>query len=306
MPRCGPVVGCEFKRCGVTPPAGQRLPEAFGMPGVHPHKGRCARPTVQVFVAAADGEIGIGTVQVHRHGAGAVGQVPHRQCARSMRGGGHGGHVVHGAGAVVHVGEHQHGNIRRQRGMDLVRLDQLQAQSALLAQSFSNVQVSREVAALAHDQLAMRRVLRGDVQRRAEHLVQVDGGAVGGHHFAWFRTDKLRDLVAQHLRQLEPARGVPAADQAVAPFLRHGGGHARRRSLGHHAQRIAVQVDHVGRNGEQIAQRAQGVLRVKCAAVVQGGHRLLRIAPDGGSSRRIARTGDASAVISFRGRAMSS
>ena len=32
--------------------------------------------------------------------------------------------------------------------------------------------------------------------------------------------DQRRDLVAQALRQVEPAGAVPGADQALAPFLR--------------------------------------------------------------------------------------
>jgi hypothetical protein len=36
----------------------------------------------------------------------------------------------------------------------------------------------------------------------------------------------VRDLVAQALRQFEPAGAVPGADQALAPFLLHGFGDA--------------------------------------------------------------------------------
>ncbi len=286
----------------MAPPAGQRLPEAVGVFGVDPDKGRRAGAAVEVFVAAADREVGLRRVEVHRHGARAVREVPDGEHAGRMRGGGDGGHVVHGAGAVVDVGQHQHGDLVGERRGDLFRLDELQAKAALAAQRFGDVEVGREVAALADDELALGCVLGRDVQRGAQHLVEVDGSAVGGHHFAGRRAYQPGNLVAQALRQLEPAGAVPGADQALAPFGRHrlgdaGGGGGRQ-----HAQRVAVEVDHAFGQRELPAQVAQRVLRIEGAAVLQSGHHFFIQ----GSSRRMARTGEASALVSLSGRAISS
>ncbi len=93
---CRCVVRREGKRRGVAHPAGQRLPEAIRMARMHPDEGGRARAAVQVLVAATDGEVGVLALQVHRHGAGAVGEVPHRERAGVMRRLRQRGHVVHG------------------------------------------------------------------------------------------------------------------------------------------------------------------------------------------------------------------
>ncbi|MNV02850.1 hypothetical protein D3C71_930900 [compost metagenome] len=255
----------------MAPPAGQRLPEAAGMARVHPHKRRGAGAAVQVLVAAANREICACAVQIDRHRARAVRQVPHAQDALGVRGSGDGRHVVHGAGAVVHVREHQHGDVAGQCCGDLFGLYQHQLQAALLAQAFCNVEVGGEVAALAHDALARGAVFARDVERRAQHLVEVDGRAVGAHHFILARADQRGQLVAQALGQVKPACCVPRFDEVCAPFAGDHIGHARGGGLGGHAQRVAVQVDHARGQGEVAAQRREGVLRVERAAVLQGG-----------------------------------
>ena len=106
---------------------------------------------------------------------------------------------------------------------------------------------------------------------------------------------------------LSPMRGASSIQPALfqlpirsdAPFLRHHLLHARRRGLGHHAERVAVQVDQPGREGELLAQVRQRVGGVQRQGVFAGLHRL-------SSSRSTARTGLASALISFSGSAISS
>jgi hypothetical protein len=88
-------------------------------------------------------------------------------------------HVVHCARAVVHMGQHQHRDIGGQRRCDLPRARPAsRCPAALPAQRLGDVQVGREIAALADDGVALRRIFAGHVQRGAEHLEQVDGGAV--------------------------------------------------------------------------------------------------------------------------------
>gem|GEM_PF-4431964 len=292
---------------------------------MRPHKGRRARAAVQILVAAAHGVVGISTQQVHRHGAGAVAQVPHAQDAARVRPRGHRRHVVHGAGAVVHVGQQQDGRVVRQVGIDLLGLHQHQRQAVLLACRLGDVQVGGEIAALADDAGAARPVLARHAGGRRQHLVQIDGGGVGEYHLARTGADPRGELVAQACRQVHPAGLVPRGDEALAPFALHHLGHARGRGAGQGAQGIAVQVNGALGQGEVLAQAAQRVLRIMCAAVLQGGgHQgaftivLLAssawAASAGGrfhsnfiqSARSTARTGEASAVVSFRGRAISS
>jgi hypothetical protein len=134
------------------------------------------------------------------------------------------------------VREHQHRAVRAQGSGDFVRLQQLQAKAALAAQRLGDVEVGGEVAAFAQDHVAPRAVRGRDGQRRAEHLVQVDRSAVGGHHLARAGADQAGDPVAQPLRQIEPAGAVPRADQAFAPFLLHGARDALGRGPGQRSQ----------------------------------------------------------------------
>ena len=255
----------------MAPPAGQRLPEAVGVHGVDPHKGRGTWAAVEVFVAATHGKVGFGCGEVHRHGTRAVSEVPHGEDAFGVGRSGDGGDVVHGAGAVVHMCQHEHRHAGGERSRNLFGLDQHQFAAAFLAQRFGDVEIGGEVAAFAHDALAVWGVFGRDVERCREYLEEVDRCAVGGYHFAWLCTDQAGDLVAHLLRHLKPARLVPALDQVGAPFAGHHIGHSSGCGLGHHAQRIAVQVDHAGRQGKQIAQAAQRVLLIHGLAVGEGG-----------------------------------
>ena len=146
-----------------------------------------------------------------------------------MGSGGERAHVVHRAGAVVHVGQHQNGDVRRQRSGKLVGLDQFQTAPALAAQCFGNVQIGGKVAALTDDRLALRGIVADQVQGGAENFVQVDRRAVGGDHLVDAGSDQARDFVANAPWGFEPTCAVPAADQAFAPFDIHHGTHARGR-----------------------------------------------------------------------------
>ncbi|MCY1372941.1 hypothetical protein D9M69_601820 [compost metagenome] len=179
---------------------------------------------------------------------------------------------MHRAGAVVHVGQHQHGDLLVQRARDLFGLHQHQLVTAFLAQRFGDVEIGGEVAAFAHDALAHGVVGSSQVQRGRQNLEQVDRGAVGGHHGARFGADQARDLVTHLLRHGEPAVLVPALDQVGAPLAGHDVGHAGRGRGGHHAERIAIEVDRAGGDVEELAQIAQRVLRVEGGAVLLCGH----------------------------------
>ena len=88
-----------------------------------------------------------------------MGQIPHgeRTCRVGQRR--EPGHVVHVPGAVVDVGERQHGHVlpagTGQPRRDLLGLQQLQASAMLLRQRLCDVEVGGEVAALADDDVAL-------------------------------------------------------------------------------------------------------------------------------------------------------
>ena len=107
----------------------------------------------------------MGAAQVQRHRARAVRQVPHHQRSGRVRCSGDGGHVVHGAGAVVHVGQHQYRHVGGQGSSNLFGLHQLQRVATLFTQAFSYIEIGREVAAFTYHHAALRRILLGDGQR---------------------------------------------------------------------------------------------------------------------------------------------
>ena len=246
------------------------------MARVHPHKGRGAGAAVEVFVAAADGEVGLRALQVHRHGASAVGQVPDGERTRHVGGGGGGMHVEHGAGAVVHMRQHQHSHAAGmgvgQGGGDVLGVHQPQLQALRGAQALGDVEVGGEVGALGKHHAAASVVLFRHGDGGVQHLVEIDRGAVGDHHLALARAHQRGNAVAQALGQVEPAGAVPTADQVAAPFAGNHVGHAGGGGAGHGTQRIAIQVDHALGQGEMFAQRAQRICGVKRLAVLQGGH----------------------------------
>jgi len=113
------VVGIgEGEGRGMTKPAFEGLRIGRKMPGRDIDEGRSARPTIEIFVAAADGEIGIGGGQTDRQCAGGMRQIPDGERACGVRGSGEPGHVVAGAGAVVDFGEEQHRDIGGEGGRE--------------------------------------------------------------------------------------------------------------------------------------------------------------------------------------------
>ena len=139
-------------------PAGERLPQPGQMPRRDIDEGRRAGAAIEVFVAAADGEIGVAAVEVDRQRAGAVARGP-RSSARPRHGpGGHAAMSSRAAGAVVDIGEHQHGERRRRSprrslGGDL---PQLVAIAEQIGEAVGDVEVGREIAGLGQDDLALR------------------------------------------------------------------------------------------------------------------------------------------------------
>ena len=112
----------EGERCLVGKPAGERLGGVLLVARRDIEECRGTRAAIQIFVAAADGEIRIGDGEIDWNGPRGMGEIPQRQRACLMGGGGHRFHVVHVAGAVVHMGQHQHGNLVREGAGQLGRV----------------------------------------------------------------------------------------------------------------------------------------------------------------------------------------
>jgi hypothetical protein len=225
-----------------------------------------------------------------------VREIPHHECAGRVRAPRHGLHVVQAAGAVVHLREHQHRGAFVDRCGQVVGLHEHQLRAPLARQAVGDVEIGREVRALGDDAQARGRVGAGNGQRGAQHLEEVDGRGVRHQELARAGADQAADLVPHALRQRDPPGGVPALDQLAAPFVLDHGPQPRHRRFRQHAERVAVEVHDARRQLELVAQRAQRILRVERDAVVAIHRRLLST----------ARTGDASAVTSFNGRAISS
>jgi len=69
----------------------------------------CARASVEVFVAAPGGEVGVDVVEVHGDVAHSVGEIPATECAGVVSGFGDARHVEELAGEIVDGAEHNEG-----------------------------------------------------------------------------------------------------------------------------------------------------------------------------------------------------
>ncbi len=109
-PAAGAVVAVEGEGRLVAQPAGQGRASDLGVPRGDVDEGRAAGAGVEVFVGAADREIGPAASDVDRQRAGGMGEIPDDQRARRMRLFGQAGHVVPPPGAVIDLGDHHHGD----------------------------------------------------------------------------------------------------------------------------------------------------------------------------------------------------
>ena len=276
-----PVRRREIERRGVAEPARERLAQllavhARGVARMRPQERRRAGPAVQVLVAAADREVGIGAVQVDRHRARRVRQVPDDERAGRMRRARRRGEPVHAAAAVVDVGEHQHGDLVVQGFIDARTVDQSEIETVRRGDAFGHVEIGREVAALGEDDAARRRVGALQRDRGAERLEAVDRGRIADAHLARPGADQRRDLVADAARQVDPAGAVPAADEALAPLALGDFGEARRGPARQGAERVAVEVDDALGQDELVAQRGERVGAVEGQAALAAGDRRRR------------------------------
>jgi hypothetical protein len=93
----------------------------------------------------------------------------------------------------------------------------------------------------------------------SQHLEEIDRCRLGKHNFSRVSADEPRDLVPNALRHRDPVMTVPARNQVLAPFLLDYRDTRAAVERGNAAQRIAVEVDHSGREQKFVAQRRQKV-----------------------------------------------
>jgi len=170
-------------------------------------------------------------------------QVPQRQRPGGVGGGRERRHVVHRPGAVVHVREHQDGDVAIERdgqgrGLDRTHLHGVGEQAT---QALRDVQIGREVVGLREDHAAPA----GEIERRRQELEEVDGRGVGDDHLARLCADQARDPIAHSAWPPDPVVAVPAPDEVAAPVL-HDTRDTRGRGGRERTQRVAVEVDHAG------------------------------------------------------------
>ena len=248
------------KRCGMRPPARQRLREGVLMTLRHPDECRCARPAIEILVGAADGKIGLCGMQIDFERAGRMRKVPDRQCALCMRMGRERGHIVQVAATIVHVGQHDD----RGLGIDCSRqffgrINQPQAVAAIQpgGQAFGDVQVGWKIGALADNRAARCRCLH--LQCGGQYLEQVDRGRIRDCDLTGDRADQRRQHVTEPQRHLKPAGLIPAANKIGSPFVRHHLQHPLQRHTRTGAERIAIEINHPIRQIETRAQAGQRI-----------------------------------------------
>ncbi len=185
--------------------------------------------------------------------------------------------VVPRAGAEIHVGQHDHRDLLVDRVADPARLDELDLMPAaeLIAHALRHVEIGREIVALREDHAAA--LLQA--QRGREQLEEIDRRAVRRHHLAALGADQRRDLVADPLRQVDPARGVPAADQALAPLLLDRLADPLRHRLEQRPERVSVQIDHSLGQDEALAKPRHRIAAIEILAMLPVDHGPGRIMP---------------------------
>ena len=197
----------------------------------------------------------------------------------------------------MHLRQQQHRDIRAQPIEHRVGIDRhrFEPPAAERLDPLHHIDVGREIGRLRQD----HRPVGAERGGRGHRLEDVHRGRVRRDHLAGLRAEQRRDLVADPLRRADPVGAEPRGDQPLSPFLGHRRRETRCRRLGQRAERIAVDIDQPVAQPELVAKRRQRIARVE---IGDFGETILHFA----SSRRIARTGLASAAAIFSGSAISS
>ena len=274
-----------------------------------PQEGGRAWAAVEVFVAAADREVGVGRVEVDRQRAGGMREVPDHERAGGMGDARHVRHVVQAAAPIVDLRQEEHRRVAVDPVEQIAVGGEAQRHAGRGGDAVGDVEVGREVAALGDDVPACGCIGLLQRDRRAQDLEQVDRRRIACADLAVARADQPADGVADGPAEGDPSGPVPAPDQPVAPFLLDGAADTLGGPCRQGAERVAVEIDDAVGQAEQVPQRRQriaGVERQRIAACRAGAARRGRTGARHGKARSTARTGDASASMSLSGSAISS
>ena len=250
----------EGKGPGMAPPASERRQRLILHRWIDENEAGRARPAIQVFISAAHGEIGTRRHEVNVERARTVGQIPHRQRTGGVGARRHCLHVVASGRAIVHLTQTHHRHLRGEGIHHRFRRHHTQLKVAAKArQPLHDVKIGRKIAVIRENDLAPR----AQAHRRTQRLEQIDRDGVA-HRNALGRCPHQRlDLAAHHARQVEPAMGVPGADEVMAPFQADGARYPLRHPHGQGAQRIAIEIDDAPGQGKATARMGKTVACVQ-------------------------------------------
>ena len=212
-----------------------------------------ARAAVEVFIPAPNGEVDAPRVELGRHDASGMTEVPEHERASLVHRGGDPFDIGKVAGAVGDVVEHdERGRVRERDAIEshVARLDPAQRQPQLVGNPLEHVAIGWKVVAV-DDELCAVWV---GCDRRPHEFVEQHRRRVANRHLPGCRTKHhATEVVANVLGLLHPAL-VPAANQSPAPLLGHEVSNALHRSGQRSTERVAVEVgDDVGRASEEVA-----------------------------------------------------
>ena len=159
------------------------------------------------------------------------------------------GQVEHRAGAEVHLGQREDGDVVVQGGRRVGRVAPAQLEAERARDALGDVAVGRERGRLDHDDPPVGTQPRGGDHR----LEQGDAGRVADHHVLRCRPDQRRDPARSGRRGWSSRRSSSPAP-APAPLPAYDVGHAVRHVAGYGAQRVAAQVDDPLGQVEQVAR----------------------------------------------------
>ena len=211
-------------------------------------------------------------------------------------------------GSIIDLRDQRNCHAIVQCGFNFLRVNQPKfiSMSQRGIDALRDVEIRGEIAALGKNHIARTVVVRRKRQRACEQLEDVDRRRVRGNNFGFLRAEQSGDSRADLFRQVNPISLVPGPYQALAPFVLNSLPQAGGRGLGQRAQRITVEINHALGHRKTFARKSKAVGAIQRFAIdtrchvrscVRGIHR---------GSRRMARTGEASSVASFREKAVSS
>ena len=211
------------------------------------HESRCTRPTTQVFVAAAHGQVCIAVAQGYAHGPGGVRQVPQTHGTSSANVLVEFSHVQTCAAAVVDVRQSHHRHIARCQGCWQVGhvVDEAQFGQMVMGNALGHITVGGEHMAFQHDDPA-----RGcDAERIVQQLVLIDTGGVCDAHILCACPDEVCNGSAELSGLFQPVEFVPTASACLGPALLQHRLHPQWHRARHRPDGVGIEIKRSRRAG---------------------------------------------------------